>query len=207
MKADNSAANVMITSDFQELGSATKELADHAMMLGAFGLGSSFFKYLASFAAIVCTFLDMTNWKTNILTTLLIPYIFFSLPSSIFQLVSNNAGETLVNVAVILRLFFPKHFPDWLELPAALILLIAVAPSLVVYELRGTLIGLLICLGIGCYLSSIGRIQELFHQNQWDIQHCWDHSYYSISMTKMFGIVFLCVYCDEFWIHLDILIF
>ncbi|GAA0144193.1 hypothetical protein LIER_04705 [Lithospermum erythrorhizon] len=48
MKADNSAANVMITSDFQELGSATKELADHAMMLGAFGLGSSFFNLPSS---------------------------------------------------------------------------------------------------------------------------------------------------------------
>ena len=30
--------------------------------------------------------LDRTNWKTNILTALLVPYIFFSLPSLVFNL-------------------------------------------------------------------------------------------------------------------------
>ncbi len=30
--------------------------------------------------------LDRTNWKTNILTSLLIPYIFFSLPSLLFNI-------------------------------------------------------------------------------------------------------------------------
>ncbi|KAF9684316.1 hypothetical protein SADUNF_Sadunf04G0105400 [Salix dunnii] len=34
-------------------------------------------------------------------------------------------GNWIAFVAVILRLFFPKHFPDWLELPCALILLIS----------------------------------------------------------------------------------
>ena len=41
---------------------------------------------------------------------------------------------------------------DWLELPSALILLIAVAPSLFANTIRNDWIGLVICLAIGCYL-------------------------------------------------------
>lgn len=96
--------------------------------------------------------LDRTNWKTNILTALLIPYIFFSLPSILFNFFSGQVGKWIAFIAVVLRLFFPKRFPDWLEMPAALILLIVVAPSLFSSTIRDDWIGLVICLAIGCYL-------------------------------------------------------
>ncbi|EAY88597.1 hypothetical protein OsI_10073 [Oryza sativa Indica Group] len=96
--------------------------------------------------------LDRTNWKTNMLTALLVPYIFFTLPGGLFSLLRGEIGKWIAIIAVILRLFFPRHFPDWLELPGAVILLIAVAPNLFASTFRGDLVGIFICLIIGCYL-------------------------------------------------------
>ncbi|KAL5653586.1 hypothetical protein ACJX0J_039044, partial [Zea mays] len=55
--------------------------------------------------------LDRTNWKTNMLTTLLVPYIFFTLPNVLFSLIRGEVGKWIAIIAVILRLFFPRHFP------------------------------------------------------------------------------------------------
>ncbi|KAL3515221.1 hypothetical protein ACH5RR_022123 [Cinchona calisaya] len=155
MKTDpaaSAAASELIASDFKELGNAAKKLANHAIMLGGLGFGTSFFKWLAFIAAVYLLILDRTNWKTNILTSLLIPYVFFSLPNIFFNFLRGEVGKWIAIIAVILRLFFPRHFPDWLELPAALILLIVVAPNLFAHTIRGDWIGIIICLAIGCYL-------------------------------------------------------
>ncbi|KAJ8530134.1 hypothetical protein K7X08_036969 [Anisodus acutangulus] len=152
MKTDAAVASDLIDSDFKEIGVAAKKLANHVIMLGGLGFGTSFLKWLASFAAIYLLILDRTNWRTNMLTTLLIPYIFLSLPSILFGLFRGDFGKWLSVIAVVTRLFFPKHFPDWLEAPAALVLLMVVAPSLFADTLRGDWIGIMICLVIGCYL-------------------------------------------------------
>ncbi|KAL5790837.1 hypothetical protein ACOSQ2_005725 [Xanthoceras sorbifolium] len=144
--------SALISSDMEELVLAAKRLANHAIKLGGLGFGTSFLEWVASIAAIYLLILDRTNWKTNILTSLLIPYIFFSLPSLIFSLLRGDIGKWIAFVAIVLRLFFPKHFPDWLELPAALILLIVVAPSLIASTIRNMWIGVAICLAIACYL-------------------------------------------------------
>ncbi|XP_054786406.1 cold-regulated 413 plasma membrane protein 1 [Prosopis cineraria] len=142
----------LINSDFQDLSRAARNLAHHAIKLGGLGFGTSFLQWVASISAIYLLILDRTNWKTNILTSLLIPYIFFSLPSLIFGFFRGEFGKWVAFIAVVLRLFFPRHFPDWLELPAALILLIVVAPSLFASTLRSMWIGVAICLLIACYL-------------------------------------------------------
>lgn len=41
---------------------------------------------------------------------------------------------------------------DWLELPAALILLIVVAPDLLANTFRSNAVGVVVCLNIACYL-------------------------------------------------------
>lgn len=115
-------------------------------------LKSDLWHYHSSFYASYLLILDRTNWKTNILTSLLIPYIFFSLPSILFSLFRGDVGKWIAFIAVVLRLFFPRRFPDWLELPAALILLIVVTPSLFASNFRGNLVGVAICLAIACYL-------------------------------------------------------
>ncbi|KAG7027084.1 Cold-regulated plasma membrane protein 2 [Cucurbita argyrosperma subsp. argyrosperma] len=142
----------ILNSDFNELKIAATRLIHHAAKLGGKGLGTSFFKWLASFAAIYLLILDRTNWRTNMLTSLLVPYIFFSLPEGIFDLVRGDAGKWIAFVAVVLRLFFPRHFPDWLEIPGSLILLLVAAPGFFVHSLRDHLAGVVICLIIGCYL-------------------------------------------------------
>ncbi|VVA15196.1 PREDICTED: cold-regulated [Prunus dulcis] len=147
-----SDANELIHSDLKDLATAAKKLANHAINLGSVGFGTSLLKWVAAFAAIYLLILDRTNWKSNILTGLLIPYIFFTLPSILFNIFRGQIGQWIALVAVILRIFFPKHFPEWLELPAALILLIVVAPSLIANTVRGDWIGVVICLVIAGYL-------------------------------------------------------
>ncbi|KAL8143535.1 hypothetical protein V2J09_016567 [Rumex salicifolius] len=150
--ADHTAATELVSSDFNEFKNAAKKLASDAIKLGSLGFGTTFLQWVASVAAIYLLVLDRTNWKTNILTGLLVPYIFFSLPSLLFNILHGQIGKWIAFIAVILRIFFPKHFPDWLELPAAMILIIVVAPSLFADTLRGTWIAALICLIIGAYL-------------------------------------------------------
>ncbi|XP_073025287.1 cold-regulated 413 plasma membrane protein 2-like [Primulina eburnea] len=152
MKTDYEAENALISSDLRELGNSLQQLANHAFLGGGLGFGTSFLKWVAFCAAVYLLILDRTNWKTNILASLLIPYIFFSLPNWLFHLLRGEVGKWIAFIAVILRLFFPRRFPDWLELPAALILIIVVAPRLFADDIRGHWVGLVICLIIGCYL-------------------------------------------------------
>ncbi|KAE9605254.1 hypothetical protein Lal_00025043 [Lupinus albus] len=116
------------------------------------GFGVSFLGLIASIAAIYLLILDRTNWKTNILTSLLIPYIFVSLPSWIFSVFRGEIAKWVAVIAVVLRLFLPRHFPDWLELPAALVLLMVVAPNLFASTFRSNAVGVAVCLVIACYL-------------------------------------------------------
>ena len=147
------AAQALLESDLRELGLAARKLANHAIVLGGgLGFGRHFLKWLAFIAAVYLLVLDKTNWKTNMLTGLLVPYIFFTLPGVLFSLVRGEVGAWIAFVVVILRLFFPRHFPDWLELPGSLILLTVVAPSLFADHFRNDLVGVFICLAIGCYL-------------------------------------------------------
>ncbi|KAF9675966.1 hypothetical protein SADUNF_Sadunf09G0089000 [Salix dunnii] len=152
MRRDQEMESSLLASDFQDLTIAAKKLANHAIKLGGLGFGTTFLEWIAAFAAIYLLILDRTNWKTNILTGLLIPYIFFTLPSILFSLIRGDVGKWIAFVGVILRLFFPKRFPDWLEMPGALILLIVVAPSLFASTIRNDWIGVVICLAIACYL-------------------------------------------------------
>ncbi|TQD70197.1 hypothetical protein C1H46_044268 [Malus baccata] len=151
MMTESDAAD-LISNDFKVLSAAAKKLAGHAVRLGSLGFGTSFLKWVASFAAIYLLTLDRTNWKSNILTGLLIPYIFFTLPSILFDIFRGEVGKWIAFVGVVLQLFFPKRFPEWLELPAVLIPLIVIAPSLYADTVRGEWIGVVICLLIAGYL-------------------------------------------------------
>ncbi|KAJ8747585.1 hypothetical protein K2173_014541 [Erythroxylum novogranatense] len=148
MRSDQEALN-LISSDWKDFTFAARKLANHAIKLGGLGFGTTFLQWVAAVAAIYLLILDKTNWRTNILTGLLIPYIFFSLPSLAFN---GEVGKWIALIAVVLRLFFPRRFPDWLEMPAALILLIVVAPALFASTVRNSWIGVAICLVIACYL-------------------------------------------------------
>ncbi|KAF3438859.1 hypothetical protein FNV43_RR17134 [Rhamnella rubrinervis] len=151
LKTDPATAD-LINSDINELKVAAKRLIIHASKLSGLGFGTSFLKWIACFAAIYLLILDRTNWRTNMLTSLLVPYIFFGLPHVIFHFLRGEIGKWIALIAVVLRLFFPRHFPDWLEMPGSLILLLVVAPNFFAHTLRESWVGILICLLIGCYL-------------------------------------------------------
>ncbi|CAJ1942663.1 unnamed protein product [Sphenostylis stenocarpa] len=142
----------LIESDINELKHAATKLLHDATVLGGKGFGISFFKWLSSFAAIYLLILDSTNWRTNMLTSLLVPYIFFSFPDSMFHFLRGEVGKWIAFVTVVLRLFFPRHFPDWLEIPGSMILILIVAPDMFSEKFRNNWIGLAIDLFIGCYL-------------------------------------------------------
>ncbi|KAG6398475.1 hypothetical protein SASPL_139935 [Salvia splendens] len=148
MRAEAEAA-ALLDADLNDLKAAATKLLSHAT---DFGAGTSFFKWLASFAAIYLLILDRTNWRSNMLTSLLIPYIFFSLPHSLFKFLRGEVGAWIAFVAVVLRLFFPRHFPEWLEMPGSLILLLVVSPEFFAHTLKDDWMGVAICLAIGCYL-------------------------------------------------------
>ncbi|KAJ6740200.1 COLD-REGULATED 413 PLASMA MEMBRANE PROTEIN 2 [Salix purpurea] len=152
MKTDDEISANLIESDMNELKVAAKKLIKDAAKLGGLGFGTSFLKWVASFAAIYLLILDRTNWKSNMLTSLLVPYIFFSLPSVLFNFFRGEVGRWIAFVAVVLRLFFPRHFPDWLEMPGSIILLLVVAPNFFAHTLKGSIVGVFICLIIACYL-------------------------------------------------------
>ncbi|KAL1200863.1 Cold-regulated plasma membrane protein 1 [Cardamine amara subsp. amara] len=152
MRRDHGTLKAVLGSDLNELGIAAKNLANHTFKLTGLGFGTSILEWVASIAAIYLLVLDRTNWKTNMLTSLLIPYIFFSLPSLIFNIFRGEIGKWIAFVAVVIQLFFPKHTREYLELPVALVILAVVAPELIAGTFRDSWVGLAICLGIGCYL-------------------------------------------------------
>lgn len=151
MKTDP-AMDDQISTDINDLKVAAKKLFGHAARLGGIRFGTTFLKWTASAAAIYLLVLDRTNWRTNMLTSLLVPYVFFSLPPSLFHMLREDFGKWVAFVTVVLKLFFPRHFPEWLEMPGSLILLVAVAPHFFAHSLRDRWFGVLICLLIGCYL-------------------------------------------------------
>ncbi|WOG93149.1 hypothetical protein DCAR_0312430 [Daucus carota subsp. sativus] len=151
MKTDHVSQDI-INSDMNELKMAATNLIADATRLGGLGFGTSFLKWVATFAAIYLLILDRTHWRTNMLTGLLVPYIFFSFPWGLFNFFRGEVGKWIAFIAVVLRLFFPRHFPDWLEMPGSLILLLVVAPGFFAYTVKDSWVGVAICLVIGCYL-------------------------------------------------------
>ncbi|KZV52648.1 hypothetical protein F511_07041 [Dorcoceras hygrometricum] len=152
MKTDYVAQNALIGSDLRDLGNSLQQLANHALLGGGLGFGTSLLKWIAFLAAVYLLVLDRTNWKTNMLTALLIPYIFLTLPHWLFGVLRGEIGKWIAFIAVIVRLFFPRHFIEWLELPLAFILIVVVAPYIMADVIRDHWVGLIIALIIGVYL-------------------------------------------------------
>ncbi|KAF5758655.1 hypothetical protein HanXRQr2_Chr16g0731711 [Helianthus annuus] len=147
------AAASLINSDLKEIGEATKKFANHVIQLGVSGgFVTTVLQWFAFCAAVYLLILDRTNWRTNMLTSLLVPYIFLTFPNWLFGILHGDVGKWITLVGVILRLFFPNHFPEYLYLPGCLLLLIVISPSFVAGYVRAGWIGVIICLGIGCYL-------------------------------------------------------
>ncbi|XP_052622698.1 cold-regulated 413 plasma membrane protein 2 [Lactuca sativa] len=147
------ATSKLISSDLKDIGEATRKLADHVIKIGVSGgFITTCLQWIACFAAIYLLILDRTNWRTKILTSLLVPYIFLTLPEWLFGILHGDIGKWITLVGVVLRLFFREHYPEYLELPGSLLLLVVVAPNFVTGYVRIGWIGVIVYLVIGCYL-------------------------------------------------------
>ncbi|KAG0553692.1 hypothetical protein M758_12G031500 [Ceratodon purpureus] len=118
--------------------------------------------------------LDRTNWRTNLLTALLVPYLALQLPEPIFGYLRGGIGAWIAFIAVVIRLFFAQKFPQLinedLELPVAFILLVVTAPKTIVH-FRGSKISDFVCLIIGAYLlyqhtSHAGGFRRAFGESR-----------------------------------------
>ncbi|KAG7567445.1 Cold-regulated 413 protein [Arabidopsis thaliana x Arabidopsis arenosa] len=115
-----------------------------------------FLRWVTSFVAVFLMILDRTKWKysNNIMTSLLAPYLFSSLPIVIFQFLRTGFGKWIALLTVVLRLFLPNHFPESLDIPSATILLIVATPNELVEAFRDDLryTGGSVCLLTSFYL-------------------------------------------------------
>jgi len=96
--------------------------------------------------------LEHTEWRSDILTALLIPVIAINLPGSVLGFFRGEIGHWLAFILVVLRLFFHEHVPRELEYPAALLLILVTAPSHLV-ALRSSVFAQVVCLLIGIWIA------------------------------------------------------
>ncbi|MCL7033436.1 hypothetical protein MKW94_016170 [Papaver nudicaule] len=150
MKTDQIAAETL-NSDMKEFGLAAKKLASHAMLLGGLAIGTAVLQWVAVAAAVYLMVLGETKYKPNILSALLVPYIFFTLPSPLFIILSGEISKGISLISVLLQLFFPQHFPNWPGKIGSTFLVLAIAPLIIGEALRGNWIGNAICVIIACY--------------------------------------------------------
>ncbi|XP_010531210.1 PREDICTED: cold-regulated 413 plasma membrane protein 2-like isoform X2 [Tarenaya hassleriana] len=130
MMTDKERTN-LIGSCLKHLKIAAEKPMNDAVLLGGLDLVTSLLRWVASFAAIYLLILDRTSWRTNTMTSLLAPYLFISLPPVISLFMRGEFGKWIALCLVVLRLFCPHRFPEWLQIPGALVLLLVAAPSFV----------------------------------------------------------------------------
>ncbi|VAI37158.1 unnamed protein product [Triticum turgidum subsp. durum] len=167
------ASQALLESDLRELTMAARKLANHAIVLGG-GIGfiGTFLQWLAFAASVGAGQDELEDQHAD---GPLGPLHFLHHARSALRLHKVKIGAWIAFVVVVLRLFFPRHFPDWLELPGSLILLTVVAPAIFADTFRGSwlIIGVGVCLVIGCYLlhehiKASGGLKEAFQKtNGW----------------------------------------
>lgn len=148
MQIDEAMSKGSFQHDMHAIMEASGNLGGHVLELMGFGTGvGTILNWVALATGIYLFVIDRTEWRTNILTALLVPYIALNLPEIIFHFARSQIGYWVAFVLVVLRLFFPKHFPHQADLPASLIVLLVVTPTLVVdvrYHWYGDVISILI---------------------------------------------------------------
>ncbi|KAJ7287979.1 hypothetical protein O6H91_07G127100 [Diphasiastrum complanatum] len=153
MMSSNSGGYDAVVSDFQALGLVAHDLSVHTAGLIALSVTDfGVLRWLAFIAAIFLLIIDRTNWRTNFLTALLVPYVVLNLPPILFNFLRGEIGKWIAFVAVVIRLFFPNLVRDKFELPAAIVILLVTLPSLIANQFRDSIFAIIVSLIIGAYL-------------------------------------------------------
>ncbi|KAL7618787.1 hypothetical protein Lser_V15G01155 [Lactuca serriola] len=139
------AASKLINSDLKDIREATRKLVDHVIKLGVSGgFITTCLQWIACFAAMKL-FADTRSNKLEEED----PYFTFG-PLHLLDY-SGDIGKWITLVGVVLCLFFREHYPEYLELPGSLLLLVVVAPNFVASYVRVGWIRVIVYLVIGFY--------------------------------------------------------
>ncbi|XP_058081075.1 cold-regulated 413 plasma membrane protein 1-like isoform X2 [Magnolia sinica] len=90
--------------------------------------------------------LNHTGRRSHMQTSLLVAYIFSSLPTVLFNILRGQFGLWVAFLAVASHLYFPETFP------VSRVVLFVVTPSWVSHALRDSIAGCISCLVIGAFL-------------------------------------------------------
>ncbi|KAK2996547.1 hypothetical protein RJ639_025719 [Escallonia herrerae] len=165
-KSESAVLSELLGSDLKEVAHAAKRFASHAIKLGSLGFGTSFLEWIACFAAIIGshklenehaygTANPLHLPESSFLTVQLVQ-CYASSSHDVFQVgywikaLVHSSCLQVVHITLVLENLVA--FTDWLDMPAALILIIVVAPSLLADTLRDSILSAVICLIIGGYL-------------------------------------------------------
>ncbi|KAI9089176.1 hypothetical protein K1719_029455 [Acacia pycnantha] len=78
-------------------------------------------------------------------STLLVLYLFISLPEVLFKILREQFGCWVAFLAIVASMFFPEPVP----VPVSRFLLFVIAPNVIAHGLRNSMVGGVLCLVIG----------------------------------------------------------
>ncbi|XP_077233221.1 cold-regulated 413 plasma membrane protein 2-like [Tasmannia lanceolata] len=141
--------------------------------------GLNYFHWGGTFAAIFLLILNHVRRKSHMQTSLLVSYIFLSLPPALFKVLRGQFGSWVSFLAVVFNLFYPQSFP------ASRFPLFVVTPSLVAHELRS---GVIVCI-LGTIIGVFILIEHI--RGTGGCGNCWlDLHYFSYFVGISFLLFF-----------------
>eukprot|EP00271_Cylindrocystis_brebissonii_P011507 TRINITY_DN29349_c0_g1_i1.p1 TRINITY_DN29349_c0_g1~~TRINITY_DN29349_c0_g1_i1.p1 ORF type:complete len:195 (+),score=32.81 TRINITY_DN29349_c0_g1_i1:197-781(+) len=130
-------------------------------------VGLEIVRWLALIGAVALIILDNTEYRTDVLISLIVPYIFINCPGSLLGAVRGEPGRWLALIAMIWRLYVPESVltrPLAVELPMDILIICVLAPYWLVH-VRITPIGVLASLIIvGFLMYQHGKVGENYRE-------------------------------------------
>lgn len=119
------------------MASAIDAAVQAVPMCEAYVADATFHRWLSIAAALYLFVICKTNWRMNIMPTLLVPYIGLNLPSILFNIIRGDLGRWIASMVIMTYLFFQQFF---------------LVPHLLMIFLRNNIIGVSMSIAIGIYL-------------------------------------------------------
>lgn len=121
-------------------------------------------------------------------STLLVLYLFTSLPEVLFRILREQFGCWVAFLAIVANVFFPHTFP----VPVSRFLLFVIAPNWIAHGLRNSMVGGIFCLAIGISVVIVQIRGNGGFRNCSCNFHCFAY-YLCIAFLFFFIILYLCL--------------
>eukprot|EP00268_Persea_americana_P028092 TRINITY_DN27325_c1_g1_i2.p1 TRINITY_DN27325_c1_g1~~TRINITY_DN27325_c1_g1_i2.p1 ORF type:complete len:185 (+),score=6.97 TRINITY_DN27325_c1_g1_i2:43-597(+) len=140
---------------------------------------SNLFHWGGTCFALFLLILNRVKRRSHIQTSLLVAYLFSSLPPVLFNVLRSQFGAWVAFCAVLAHLFWPRSFP------VSRFLFFVITPNLLVHTLRSSIVASIFCLIIGAFLV-VDHIRGS--------GGCGNCLYESCSLPYILGLPFLLVF-------------